>query len=44
MLIGFTIRPYASTDAEALLALVRELQMHEGRVYDRMKPPAESGP
>ena len=39
-----TIRDYASADAPALLDLVRQLQVHEGQVYDRMKPPEEIGP
>ena len=44
MLTGLAIRPFAPVDAEALIDLVRELQMYEGRVYDRMKPPTEIGP
>ena len=44
MLTGLAIRPFAPVDAEALVNLVRELQMYEGRVYDRMKPPTEIGP
>ncbi|MEZ5822655.1 MAG: GNAT family N-acetyltransferase [Xanthobacteraceae bacterium] len=36
-----TIRTFLPADAEALMALVRELQAHEGQFYDRMKQPAE---
>ena len=39
-----TIRDYEPRDEAALLVLVRELQVHEGSVYDRMKPPEEIGP
>ncbi|MEZ5923200.1 MAG: GNAT family N-acetyltransferase [Hyphomicrobiaceae bacterium] len=38
MLAGLTIRTYVPRDESALLALVRELQAHEGHLYDRMKP------
>jgi ribosomal protein S18 acetylase RimI-like enzyme len=44
MLTGLAIRPFAPVDAEAPVNLVRELQMYEGRVYDRMEPPTEIGP
>ena len=37
------IRDYAPGDGPALLGLVRELQVAEGAVYDRMKPPSEIG-
>ena len=37
------IRTYASTDRDALLQLVRELQMHEVRLFDRMKPADQIG-
>ena len=40
---GLTIRTYKPADAETLLALVRELQTHEGQFYDRMKPPDTIG-
>lgn len=39
-----SIRPYEPRDEAALLDLVRELQVHEGHVYDRMKPAAAIGP
>ncbi len=39
-----SIRPYEPRDEAVLLDLVRELQVHEGQVYDRMKPPAAIGP
>jgi GNAT superfamily N-acetyltransferase len=32
------IREYRETDAERLIALIRELQAHEVALYDRMKP------
>lgn len=38
------IRPYEPRDETAVVGLVRELQVHEGQVYDRMKPPEEIGP
>jgi ribosomal protein S18 acetylase RimI-like enzyme len=38
-----TIRTYDPRDESAILELVRELQAHEGSVYDRMKPPDEIG-
>lgn len=36
-------REYKETDAERLIALIRELQAHEVALYDRMKPAAEMG-
>ena len=39
-----SIRPYEPRDETALLDLVRELQVHEGHVYDRMKPTSAIGP
>ena len=39
-----SIRPYEPRDETALLDLVRELQVHEGHVYDRMKPADAIGP
>lgn len=41
---ALTIRDYASRDETAFLDLVRQLQVHEGQVYDRMKRPEEIGP
>ncbi len=41
---ALTIRDYTSADEAALLDLVRQLQVHEGQVYDRMKRPEEIGP
>lgn len=38
-----SIRDYAPGDRPALIALVRELQVAEAEVYDRMKPPDEIG-
>ncbi len=37
------IRDYAPEDKAALIGLVRELQVAEGAVYDRMKPPEAIG-
>lgn len=37
------IRKYRSEDREPVIELVRELQIAEGRLYDRMKPPEEIG-
>ena len=37
------IRDYAPEDKAALIGLVRELQVAEGEVYDRMKPPEAIG-
>jgi ribosomal protein S18 acetylase RimI-like enzyme len=37
------IRPYEPQDEAALLDLVRQLQAHEGAVFDRMKPPEAIG-
>ena len=41
---ALTIRDYTPADEAALLDLVRQLQVHEGQVYDRMKRPEEIGP
>lgn len=41
---ALTIRDYMPADEAGLLELVRQLQVHEGQVYDRMKPPEEIGP
>ncbi len=41
---SLTIRDYEPRDEAALLDLVRQLQVHEGQVYDRMKRPEEIGP
>lgn len=41
---ALTIRDYEPRDEAALLDLVRQLQVHEGQVYDRMKAPEEIGP
>ena len=38
-----SIRDYAPGDRPALIALVRELQVAEAAVYDRMKPPEAIG-
>jgi ribosomal protein S18 acetylase RimI-like enzyme len=38
---SLTIRNYELRDEAAVIGLVRELQTHEGSIYDRMKPPAE---
>jgi GNAT superfamily N-acetyltransferase len=38
-----SIRDYAPGDRAALIALVRELQVAEAAVYDRMKPPEAIG-
>jgi ribosomal protein S18 acetylase RimI-like enzyme len=35
------IRDYVETDEDALIGLVRQLQVHEGRYYDRMLPPED---
>lgn len=37
------IRDYRPEDSEALIALVRELQSFEERIYDRLIPPADIG-
>ncbi len=37
------IREFVPTDAEAIIALVRELQDHETQFHDRMKPTGEIG-
>lgn len=37
------IRKYQPEDREAVIELVRELQIAEGKVYDRMKPPEAIG-
>jgi ribosomal protein S18 acetylase RimI-like enzyme len=39
----FAIRPYSEADAEAVVRLVRELQEHEARAFDRLKPPDSIG-
>jgi len=39
-----TIRAYAGeSDLERLVGIVRELQGHEARLYDRMRPPGDMG-
>lgn len=40
---GVSVRAFEPADTEALVALVRELQAHEGQFYDRMKSPDEIG-
>ncbi len=35
------IRDYADADEDALIGLIRQLQIHEGRYYDRMLPPED---
>ena len=35
------IRDYVDGDEDALIGLIRQLQVHEGRYYDRMLPPEE---
>lgn len=37
------IREYRETDAERMIALIRELQAHEVAFFDRMKPVADMG-
>jgi ribosomal protein S18 acetylase RimI-like enzyme len=37
------VRDFKSADAEAVIALVRELQDHEAQFYDRLKPTSEIG-
>lgn len=39
----FVIRDYCDSDEAPVIALVRELQAHEGRSYDRMRPADEIG-
>jgi ribosomal protein S18 acetylase RimI-like enzyme len=41
---GLTIRGYRDGDEAAVIALVRELQIHEGQYIDRLKPPDTIGP
>jgi ribosomal protein S18 acetylase RimI-like enzyme len=38
------IRSYAEADSDAVIGLVRQLQVHETQFFDRMKPPEEIGP
>lgn len=38
------VRRFAETDAEAVIELVRQLQIHEARYFDRMKSPDDIGP
>jgi GNAT superfamily N-acetyltransferase len=40
---SFKIRPYQSGDESKVVLLVRELQKHELKLYDRMSPPREVG-
>ena len=37
------IRKYRPDDRDAVIELVRELQIAEGKIYDRMKPPEAMG-
>jgi len=37
------IRKYREDDREQVIELVRELQIAEGKIYDRMKPPEAMG-
>jgi len=37
------IREYRKTDAQRMIALIRELQAHEVALFDRMKPVADMG-
>ena len=37
------IRIYEPRDEPAVIELVRQLQVHEGSIYDRMKPPEDIG-
>ena len=39
----FVIRDYRDSDEAPVIALVRELQAHESRSYDRMRPADEIG-
>lgn len=38
---AIVIRPYRDGDAPQLLALIRELQDHEAKLFDRMRPAAD---
>lgn len=38
------IRTFRDSDSEAVLDIVRELQVHERQYYDRLKPPEDIGP
>jgi ribosomal protein S18 acetylase RimI-like enzyme len=38
-----SVRDYEPSDAEAVVALVSELQDHESQFYDRLKPASEIG-
>ena len=38
------IRPYRESDESAIVELVRELQGHEAKLYDRMLPVGDIGP
>jgi len=40
----FTIREYEDRDESQVVELVRELQVHESAIYDRMKPVDQIGP
>jgi ribosomal protein S18 acetylase RimI-like enzyme len=40
---ALSIRTYEPRDETAVIELVRQLQVHEGSVYDRMRPPEEIG-
>ncbi len=40
---GMRVREFEAADADAVVALVRELQVHEAQYFDRMKPASEIG-
>lgn len=39
----FVIRPFRNSDEAQIIAIVRELQVHESQFYDRLKPSSEIG-
>jgi ribosomal protein S18 acetylase RimI-like enzyme len=42
-MIDIRVRDFVPSDAEAIIALMRELQDHEAQFYDRLKPTSEIG-
>lgn len=44
MTTGLTIRPYAESDLESVIAILRDLFASEGKLYDRTRPASDIGP
>lgn len=42
--MNVTVRDFIEADTEAVIELVRQLQVHEADYFDRMKPPGDIGP